>query len=68
MVMRYRVLGGTGIRVSACCLGTMMFGSIGNSDRADSIRIIHAALGHGINFVDTADMYSAGYSSKRPPR
>src|ERR1700753_4344038 len=64
MAMRYRLLGGTGIRVSAYCLGTMMFGSIGNADRADSIRVIHAALGQGINFVDTADMYSAGESEK----
>ena len=64
MDMRYRVLGGTGIRVSAYCLGTMMFGSIGNADRADSVRIIHAALGRGINFVDTADMYSAGESEE----
>src|SRR6201994_1260285 len=64
MAMRYRVLGGTGIRVSAYCLGTMMFGSIGNADRADSIRVIHAALGQGINFVDTADMYSAGESEE----
>jgi aryl-alcohol dehydrogenase-like predicted oxidoreductase len=62
--MRYRALGGTGIQVSAYCLGTMMFGSIGNSDRADSVRIIHAALDHGINFVDTADMYSAGESEE----
>ena len=64
MDMRYRVLGGTGIRVSAYCLGTMMFGSIGNADRPDSIRVIHAALGQGINFVDTADMYSAGESEE----
>jgi aryl-alcohol dehydrogenase-like predicted oxidoreductase len=64
MAMRYRALGGTGIQVSAYCLGTMMFGSIGNPDRADSIRIIHAALGQGINFVDTADMYSEGESEE----
>jgi aryl-alcohol dehydrogenase-like predicted oxidoreductase len=58
--MRYRVLGGTGIEVSAYCLGTMMFGSVGNADHDDCVRIIHAALDRGINFVDTADMYSAG--------
>ncbi|GGW10066.1 aldo/keto reductase [Streptomyces globisporus] len=60
--MLYRTLGGTGIEVSAHCLGTMMFGSVGNPDHADSVRVIHAALDAGINFVDTADMYSAGES------
>ncbi|SCF77683.1 Aldo/keto reductase family protein, partial [Streptomyces sp. Ncost-T6T-2b] len=60
--MLYRTLGGTGIKVSAHCLGTMMFGSVGNPDHADSVRVIHAALDAGINFVDTADMYSAGES------
>lgn len=58
--MRYRTLGGTGIEVSTYCLGTMMFGSVGNPDHDDSIRIIHTALDQGINFVDTADMYSDG--------
>ncbi|MFI6484031.1 aldo/keto reductase [Nonomuraea sp. NPDC050663] len=62
--MRYRVLGGTGIEVSVHCLGAMMFGSIGNPDHDDSIRIIHAALDAGINFVDTADMYSSGESEE----
>ncbi|MFE5486756.1 aldo/keto reductase [Streptomyces sp. NPDC056527] len=62
--MRYRVLGGTGIEVSAYCLGTMMFGAVGNPDHADSVRVIHAALDQGINFVDTADMYSAGESEE----
>src|SRR5882757_4095515 len=60
MTVRYRVLGGTGIEVSAHCLGTMMFGAAGNPDHDDCVRIIHAALDQGINFVDTADMYSAG--------
>ncbi|MFE5033112.1 aldo/keto reductase [Streptomyces sp. NPDC056683] len=58
--MRYRVLGKTGIEVSTHCLGTMMFGSVGNPDHEDGARIINAALDAGINFVDTADMYSAG--------
>ena len=58
--MRYRPLGGTGIEVSAYCLGTMMLGAIGNTDHADCIRIVHTALDAGINFVDTADMYSSG--------
>ncbi|MER5930234.1 aldo/keto reductase [Streptomyces sp. NPDC002054] len=60
--MRYRNLGGTGIEVSVHCLGTMMFGAVGNPDHEDCVRIIHAALDEGINFVDTADMYSAGES------
>ncbi|MFF3645202.1 aldo/keto reductase [Streptomyces sp. NPDC002564] len=60
--MRYRVLGGTGMEVSTYCLGTMMFGFVGNGDHEDCARIIHAALDEGINFVDTADMYSAGES------
>ncbi|MGW6917419.1 aldo/keto reductase [Kitasatospora sp. NPDC054939] len=62
--MRYRVLGGTGIKVSTHCLGTMMFGAIGNPDHDDCVRIIHAALDGGINFVDTADMYSMGESEE----
>ncbi|HEY2673648.1 MAG TPA: aldo/keto reductase [Rugosimonospora sp.] len=62
--MRYRVLGGTGIEVSAYCLGTMMFGAVGNPDHDDCVRIVHAALDRGINFVDTADMYSAGESEE----
>jgi aryl-alcohol dehydrogenase-like predicted oxidoreductase len=62
--MRYRTLGGTGMEVSVYCLGAMMFGSVGNPDHDESIRIIHAALDEGINFVDTADMYSAGESEQ----
>jgi aryl-alcohol dehydrogenase-like predicted oxidoreductase len=69
MTMTYRPLGGTGIEVSAYCLGAMMFGAVGgtgagNADHDDCIRIIHAALDRGINFVDTADMYSAGESEQ----
>jgi aryl-alcohol dehydrogenase-like predicted oxidoreductase len=62
--MRYRTLGRTGIQVSPYCLGAMMFGAIGNPDHDDSIRIIHKALDAGINFVDTADMYSRGESEE----
>lgn len=62
--MRYRTLGGTGIEVSVHCLGTMMFQAIGNSDHDDCVRIIHAALDQGINFVDTADMYGNGESEE----
>ncbi|MGJ6964186.1 aldo/keto reductase [Streptosporangium sp. G11] len=62
--MRYRVLGGTGIEVSVHCLGAMMFGAVGNPDHDDCVRVIHAALDQGVNFVDTADMYSAGESEE----
>ncbi|MDI5964982.1 aldo/keto reductase [Streptomyces sp. SL13] len=62
--MRYRTLGRTGIKVSPYALGAMMFGTIGNPDHDDSIRIIHKALDAGINFVDTADMYSRGESEE----
>src|SRR4051795_12179651 len=64
MTMSYRPLGGTGIEVSVHCLGAMMFGSVGNPDHDDCVRIIHTALDQGINFVDTADMYSAGESEE----
>ena len=59
-----RTLGGTGIKVSPYCLGAMMFGAWGNPDHEESIRIIHAALDGGINFIDTADVYSAGESEE----
>jgi aryl-alcohol dehydrogenase-like predicted oxidoreductase len=62
--MDYRPLGRTGVQVSKLCLGTMMFGAWGNTDHEDSIRIIHRALDAGINFVDTADAYSAGESEE----
>jgi aryl-alcohol dehydrogenase-like predicted oxidoreductase len=62
--MEYRPLGRTGVQVSKLCLGTMMFGAWGNTDHDDSTRIIHAALDAGVNFVDTADVYSAGESEE----
>lgn len=62
--MRYRSLGTTGVKVSPLCLGTMMFGAFGNRDHDDSIKIIHKALDSGINFVDTADVYSTGESEE----
>ena len=62
--MRYRPLGRTGISVSAYCLGAMMFGSAGNSDRDECRRILDTALDAGINFIDTADMYSDGESEE----
>ena len=62
--MEQHILGRTGVSVSKLCLGTMMFGAWGNSDHDDSIRIIHAALDAGINFVDTADVYARGESEE----
>ncbi|WP_308467342.1 aldo/keto reductase [Rathayibacter soli] len=62
--MDYRYLGRTGVQVSPLCLGAMMFGPWGNDDRSDSIRIIHRALDSGINFIDTADVYSGGISEE----
>ncbi|WP_108249104.1 aldo/keto reductase [Planctomonas deserti] len=55
-------LGRTGVEVSRLCLGTMMFGDWGNKDHDDSIRVIHRAIDAGINFIDTADIYSFGES------
>jgi aryl-alcohol dehydrogenase-like predicted oxidoreductase len=62
--MEYRALGRTGVRVSPLCLGAMMFGAWGNPDHEDSIKIIHCALDAGINFIDTADVYSQGESEQ----
>jgi aryl-alcohol dehydrogenase-like predicted oxidoreductase len=62
--MRYRSLGSTGVKVSPLCLGAMMFGPMGNRDEDDCVRIIHRALDAGINFLDTADVYSAGVSEQ----
>src|SRR4051812_1597709 len=62
--MHYRKLGRTGLQVSPLCLGAMMFGEWGNPDHDDSIAIIHAALDAGINFIDTADVYSLGESEE----
>jgi aryl-alcohol dehydrogenase-like predicted oxidoreductase len=59
-----RPLGKTGMKVSNLCLGAMMFGAWGNTDHADSIKIIHKALDSGINFIDTADVYSQGESEE----
>lgn len=62
--MRHRSIGRTGIQVSPYCLGAMMFGAWGNTDHDECVRIIHAALDAGINFIDTADVYSAGESEE----
>jgi len=67
--MKYRVLADTGVFVSELCLGTMTFGgqqqiwqAIGGLDQAAVDRIVHRALDAGVNFVDTANVYSAGES------
>ena len=62
--MEQRDLGRTGMSVSNLCLGTMMFGAWGEPDHDESVRIIHAALDAGVNFVDTADIYSQGESEE----
>jgi aryl-alcohol dehydrogenase-like predicted oxidoreductase len=62
--VEYRALGRTGVKVSPLCLGAMMFGSWGNPDHDESVRIIHQALDAGINFIDTADVYSHGESEE----
>ena len=54
--MHYRVLGRTGVRVSELCLGTMQFGW--TADEEISMRILNAAFKAGINFIDTANIYS----------
>ncbi len=62
--MDQRTLGRTGVHVSPLCLGTMMFGAWGEPDHDAGIRIIHRALDAGINFIDTADVYSRGESEE----
>jgi aryl-alcohol dehydrogenase-like predicted oxidoreductase len=60
----HRDLGRSGVQVTPLCLGAMMFGAWGNPDHDESIRIIHRALDGGINFIDTADVYSRGESEQ----
>jgi aryl-alcohol dehydrogenase (NADP+) len=62
--MEYRTLGGTGMKVSHFCLGAMMFGPMGNPDHDECIKITHAALDAGVNFIDTSDSYSDGESER----
>ena len=54
--MQFRKLGRTGLKISALCLGTMQFGW--GADETQSFKILNAAYQAGINFIDTADMYS----------
>ena len=58
--MEYRQLGRSGATVSSLCLGCMSFGP--STTEEDSIKIIHAAIDAGINFIDTADAYTRGVS------
>jgi aryl-alcohol dehydrogenase-like predicted oxidoreductase len=65
--MRMKKLGATGLVVSEICLGTMTFSTgegfwapIGNTDQTGATEIVKTALEHGVNFIDTADVYSAG--------
>lgn len=60
--MEYRLLGRTGVQVSVLCLGCMMFG--GKTGPEDSYAIIDRAIGEGINFLDTANVYSRGRSEE----
>lgn len=60
--MHYRTLGRSNLKVSALCLGTMMFGD--QTDRAEAARIVDHAHEHGVNFVDTADVYTTGASEE----
>src|SRR2546423_5098141 len=62
--MDRRALAGTGVRVTPLCLGAMMFGAWGERDHAVAIGVIHRALDAGINFIDTADVYSRGESEE----
>lgn len=68
--MEYRQLGYTGLRVSALALGTMTFGGegkfayVGTTDVDEARHIVDLALDHGVNFIDTADIYSAGRSEE----
>jgi len=61
--MEHRHLGRTGVSVSKLCLGAMMLGPWG-TEGDEAVRIVHAALDAGINFIDTADVYSAGGSEE----
>ena len=61
--MQYRNLGRTGLKVSALCLGTMTFGW--SADEQVSHAILDASMEAGINFIDTADIYSRWISGNK---
>ncbi len=58
--MQYRHLGNSNLQVSALCLGTMMFGD--QTDRDEAARIVADARAQGVNYIDTADVYTKGAS------
>ena len=60
MPMTYRRLGRSNLQVSALCLGTMMFGD--QTGRDEAAAIVADAREHGVNFIDTADVYTRGAS------
>ena len=69
--MRYNLLGNTGLYVSELCLGAMTFGggsgmwqAIGRLGHSESLALVSAALDAGVNFIDTADVYSEGDSER----
>ncbi|TCK19888.1 aldo/keto reductase [Pseudonocardia endophytica] len=62
--MQYRTLGRTGIQVSTLVLGAMNFGGLGRTTQDDATAIVDAALGAGVNLIDTADFYSHGESEE----
>ena len=62
--MKMHNLGSTGVQVSEHCLGAMMFGKWGNPEHDECVRIVHRALDAGVNFIDTADVYSEGESEE----
>lgn len=62
--MQYRTLGRTGVQVSTLALGAMNFGAIGRTTQEEATAIVDAALGAGINLIDTADMYGRGESEE----
>ncbi|WP_196605677.1 aldo/keto reductase [Pectinatus haikarae] len=62
--MEYRFFGRTGIKVSSFCLGTGALGNWGNKNEEECIRIVNEAIANGINFIDTADVYSGGETEK----
>lgn len=65
-MMRYKLLGRSGLRVSELCLGTMTFGSDWGwgADRAESEKMFSAFVEQGGNFIDTAGNYTGGTSEK----
>src|ERR1700749_2729285 len=68
--MKYNLLGNTGLKVSELCLGTMTFGGkgrftvIGTLGQAQVDQLVKKAIDGGINFIDTANVYSEGWSEE----